>query len=303
MITREKKTYSGRLLEVDYYMINKAGRKMPSRTPRAKSKAEIAAQQEYEKRRRIKKAIRLVNANFSEEDFFITPTYSQNNAPLTFERAEKDIQNYLRRVQRHRAKELKKVESELKSIPRNSAELKDLRNSLLRKRRVLRKPLKYWLSFEKVYYKTGKNKGKPNFHAHMFISGGLSPKQMESLWGKGMQFNAQAYKPEMWGPQGAARYMSKSPEGSRTVRHSRNLAKPKEKIKDGAFTKGNLQKLCRERVDDSDYWQKKFKGYKLLQTEPRYNQYNGLWYMTVTLWRTDSVPPPWRNNEWKEGDK
>ena len=58
MITREKTTRSGRLLEVDYYMVDRAGRRIPKHIPKPKSKAELAAQEEYEKKRRIKKAVR-----------------------------------------------------------------------------------------------------------------------------------------------------------------------------------------------------------------------------------------------------
>ena len=117
-----------------------------------------------------------------------------------------------------------------------------------------------------------------------------------------MKFNAQTYKPEMWGPEGAARYMAKSPEGQRTVRHSRNLVKPKERIKDGVFTRANLEKICRERIDDTIYWQRKFKGYKLLKTYPRYNAYNGQWYMSVVMWRTDEAPPLWRFKDWSDNN-
>ena len=295
MITREKNTRSGRLLEVDYYMVDRAGRRIPKHIPKPKSKAELAAQEEYEKKRRIKKAVRYVNANFDEGDYFMALTYDSKHAPLRFKRAEMDVQNYIARVKRHRAKELKKAERQLRKLPRNDAALKELRNALLRKRRELRKPLKWWLSFEKVTYQTGRNKGKPNFHAHLIISGGLSPWQMEKIWGKGIKTSAESFKPEMWGPESAARYMAKDPEGRRTIRHSRNLRAPAQHIRDGAFTRANLEKLCKERVDDRAYWERKFKGYRLLQTAPRYNQYNGQWYMSVVMWKTDGTAPPWDN--------
>ena len=293
MITREKTTRAGRLLEIDYYMVDRAGRRVPNHMPKPKSKAELAAQKTYEKKRRIKKSIEYVNANFDESDYFMTLTYDDAHAPLNFKRCEMDVNNYINRVKRHRAKELKKVQAQLKKLPKHSKELRELRNSLLRKRRNLRKPLKWWLSFEKVKYKTGKHKGKPNFHAHFFISGGLSPAQMEKLWGRGIKTSADSYKPEMWSPEAAARYMGKDPEGSRTVRHSRNLSHPKVHVRDGVFTRANLERLCKERVDDNGYWQRKFKGYRLLQTVPRYNPWNNQWYMTVVMWRTDGEPPPW----------
>ena len=293
MITREKTTRSGRLLEVDYYMVDRAGRRVPAGKQKPKSKAEIAAQAEYEKKRRIEKAIRYVNANFDENDYFFALTYDSEHIPQSLKRCEMDVNNYLDRVKRHRSKELKAVQKQLQALPKNVKECKQLRNALLRKRRLLRKPLKWWLSFERATYKTGRHKGKPNFHAHLFISGGLAPRQMEKIWHKGIKTSAESFKPEMWGPEAAARYMAKDPEGSRTVRHSRNLSHPKQTIKDGVFTRANLERLCKERVDDAGYWQRRFNGYRLLETRPRYNPWNNQWYMRVVMWRTDGAPPPW----------
>ena len=67
---RKKETYSGKLLEVDLYPVNKAGRRVPSKEPAPKkTKAEIEAQKRYEQRRAEKKLIRLINTNFDKNDY------------------------------------------------------------------------------------------------------------------------------------------------------------------------------------------------------------------------------------------
>lgn len=300
---REKKTISGRLLEVDYYPVNRAGHRVPHNIPPPKSKTEIAAQQKYEKKRREKKFIRTINTNFGKDDYFLHPTYAPGCAPFELKRARRDIRNYFDRVKRHRESELKKVCETLKAISPTDSKLRGLREKLLKKRRILQKPLKYGYIIERVIYKTGANAGKPNYHFHIFISGGLSPDEMERIWGKGFKVNARKYKPDEFGPEAAARYMLKETQGERGYNFSRNCKKPTVKTKDDVFTHRHLEKLCRERNDDKIYWQNKFKGYKLLRAYPVYNQYNGQWYMSVVLYKTNDEPPPWNFECWGETER
>lgn len=295
---REKKTISGRLLEVDYYPVNRAGRRVPNNIPPPKTKAQIEAQQKYEKKRREKALIRKINANFGKDDYFLHPTYAPGCAPFELERARKDIKNYFKRIDRRRKKELKRVSAELKAIPPDDIKLRDIRNQLLKKRRILRKPLKWGYIIERVIYKTGVNAGKPNYHFHIFISGGLSQDEMERIWGKGFKVNARRYKPVEFGPAAAARYMLKDPQGERSYNFNRQCKEPLVKVRDGVCSRGRLEKTCRERVDDNGYWQRKFKGYKLLHTYPVFNQYNGQWYLSVVMYKTKDEPPPWEFDCW-----
>lgn len=300
-MVREKKTKSGNLLEVDYYPVNRAGRRMPQKIPPPKTKAQIKAQQNYEKKRREKKLIRTINTNFNEDDYFLHPTYCPGCAPFDLERARRDIKNYFKRVDRRRQKELKRVCKEIKALPRNES-LKDIRNELLKKRRVLRKQFRWGYIIERVVYKTGIYAGSANYHFHIFVSGGLSPNEMERLWGKGFKVNARTYKPQQFGPEAAARYMLKDTQGKRGYSFSRNCLPPKEKIRDGVLSHAKLEKMCRERGDDKAYWQRRYKGYKCLRAYPVYNKYNGQWYLSVVLYKTDAEPPPWEFDCWGEID-
>ena len=59
---REKKTISGRLLEADFYPVWENGNKMPVRPSGTKESSE--AQKKYNNNMAIKRAVRLINANF-----------------------------------------------------------------------------------------------------------------------------------------------------------------------------------------------------------------------------------------------
>ena len=76
---REKKTLSGRLLEVDYYPVIANGNRLPMHPP--KHKRSTAEQERYNRNQAIKKLIRLVNANFDTGDVLMHPTYEQSKAP------------------------------------------------------------------------------------------------------------------------------------------------------------------------------------------------------------------------------
>ena len=285
---REKKIISGPLLEVDFFPVWADGRRMPSRAP--KGKQSTAAQQKYNDTQMRKKAIRDINANFDSGDIFMCPTYEQSKAPQSYEEALKDSDNYLRRIKRRRENELKRVNKLL------AAGSQDRR--LLSAKKKLEAPFKYYYSIEEVKYKTGRYAGRSNWHFHMFVTGGLAREDYEDCWPNGVRVNADRFQPERFGPEAAARYFTKDAQGRRRIKHSRNLQKPETKVKDATFTRRGVELLTKRRADDAAYWEKRYKGYKFIRTYPRYNEYNGHWYLSVIMYRSDQAVLP----EWKVGD-
>lgn len=289
---REKKTISGRLCEVDFYPIFENGRAMPTRAP--KTKRSTAAQEKYNKNQAIKEFVRLVNANFETGDSWVHITYNTDNAPQDEEITKKDINNFLRRIKRARAKELKRVNALLLLAPEDER--------LIEKKRKLEQPFLYAYPLEEQIYKTGKNKGKSNWHAHIFMTGGLDRDTIEDLWTFG-RVNADRFQPEKFGPEAAALYCMKDPRGVKRFYSSRGMKKPiVEKPKDGRITPRGVEKLARERVDDKEYWEKRYKGYKFIRCYARYNEYNGHWYVSAILYKaeTDAEIPPWSMDDWME---
>ena len=263
---REKKTISGRLLEADFYPVWENGSKMPVRPTGTKESSE--AQKKYNNNMAIKRAVRFINANFDNEDLLLTYTYEQKFAPLTIEGASRDMDNYKRRIKTRRASELKRIEKLLKTDPQNKKY-----RALLKK---LKAPFKYYYTIEEVIYKTGSLKGQKNYHVHLFMTGGLDRDTVEAMWGKGVRVNARRFRPEVFGPEAAARYISKDPQGRKRFRHSQNLVQPETRVKDGHISSRTVERMAKQLVDDKEYWERRYKGYRFLRCFSRFNKYLSL---------------------------
>ena len=276
---REQRIRSGKLLEVKFYPVFADGRQIPRGPKRNKT---AKAQAEYNKRQSV-------NANFDESDLLMHPTYTPAEAPLTEEEARRDMVNYLRRVKAHREKRLKQVTEELRKTP-DDPERKA-------QKKKLSAPFRYAYGIEVVAYKSGPLQGRLNFHFHLFMTGwgGRDRDEAERLWKKGIRANCDRFRPKLWGPEAAARYIAKAPVGSRRFSCSKHMAKPiSEEPRDGAVTPLEVERMVKRHSEDRAYWERRHKGYEFLGFEkpPRecYNEYNGFYYLTVKLYKRDSVP-------------
>lgn len=287
-----KKIKSGRLLEVEYYPAWDNGKRIPSRAPKKKRSTEEQARYNY--RQTVKKVIRLVNANFDSTDILMHPTYLQEQAPESEEQARRDMVNYIRRLKTWRASTLRKLKAEPPS-PANREKI-----------RKLEQPLRYIYVIEEVIYKSGKKKGLKNYHFHVFITGsGARDRDVyESLWKKGIRVNADRFQPERFGPEAAAVYITKDPQGARRFACSKNLEKPEVRPPaDAHLSRCGLERVAKQRVDDAGYWERRHRGYRFLKCYSRYNRYNGCWYVSVILYKTDGDPPEWKMPNWMEDEE
>lgn len=253
---REKQIKSGRLFETSFYPVYDSGRRMKEKKERKEISSE--EQQAYNRKRAEKKFIRLVNCNFDNEDIFLHLTYDPVNAPLSEEGARKDVTNYLRRIKRYRKKQ---------GLP----------------------DLKYIYVLEQKVYKTGRYAGLVNWHCHMFMNGGGFTRDMaEDMWTKGMT-NADRYQPDTFGPETAAKYLCKDPQGKKRFVTSKNLKKPVEsKPKDGKVGRRTVEKMAKLHCDDKEYWERRYKGYNFIKCDAHYNEYNGHWYVSVVMFKHKS---------------
>ena len=104
---REHIYYTGNYAEVEVFpVIEKPRCRRKKYQPTSEMQAII--NQEHAKRR----LIRLVHANFNENDYIVHITYSKGNEPATLEDANRDIRNYCRRIRR----KCKKANTEFKYI-------------------------------------------------------------------------------------------------------------------------------------------------------------------------------------------
>ena len=291
---REKQTRSGKLLEADFYPVTRDGRQL-GRGPQTKRSSN--AQKKYNKLQAQKKVVRLVNANFGEEDIFMTLTFIPDDDVDTDKQAKRKISNFIRRVKTYRERKVKELKELLKSMPKNQKYKKALKKA--------EAPLKYLYAVESSIYHRGKNKGKARYHFHLFLSGcGDGDRDAyEKLW-KG-RTNADRYRPQDFGPEAAAKYISKDcgeqeEESGKTKRYvcSRNLKKPKQKVKDGKLSKRKIELMVKKHLEDSAYWEHRYKGYKFLRCYARWNEFNSNWYVSVVMYRTGSESPPWSIEDW-----
>ncbi len=309
MREREKQTFSGPLLELDFYPVLDDGRRLPTRGPKTSRTSE--EQRKYNAKVTTKKIIRTVNANFNGSDYFFHPTYLPWLAPQDEQQARRDIVNYFRRVKRARAKALAEARRELADAEAAAASLRGNRfvegtvAALRKKVTKLEEPFRYLYVIEQQIYKSGDNAGRVNWHFHAFCTGGLDAAVMEDLWLFGVRVNCMRFNPERFGPEAAGRYISKDPQGARRFAGSRNLVRPVERHRTGRISPRTVERLAKEKTDDAAWWEKRYPGYRFLCCYSRFNEYNGYWYVSAVMYRAGGgSPPPWVIEDWiTEGEK
>lgn len=181
-----KTIVSGSLVESEVYP---AYKNMCDAPRGEKKKTSKPSQRNLNDKNAKKHFIRLLNTNFTKNDIHLTLTYS-SSVPERCE-AEKDVENYLRRI------------------------------NYACNKKGLEKP-KYLAVVE---YKN-KDGGKARVHHHIVLSCALSRDEIEGIWKKG-RCNADRLKPDDFGLEGLARYIVKNTGNGKRYRSSRNLKQPK----------------------------------------------------------------------------
>lgn len=244
---REKRFTCGEFLEVDVFPVFK---KPGARGKRAKPTS--AVQERLNQRNAERKLIRLLNANFTDEDIRFDLTYANDNYPESPEAAQKEVQNYLRRVKRHRKK----------------LDLPDL---------------KYVFVTE-----VGERDGR--LHHHIVMSGGMSINLLAKLWNKGYT-TAKPLQFDEFGIVGIAVYLIKNPILGKRWCASRNLTQPKESQRDGRLSQREVRDLAITPNEAAKKIEKYYEGYKLTDLHPYYNEVNGGWYLCIRMRRKPPPKP------------
>lgn len=210
-----------------------------------KHKLSRTEQRNLNEKNAIKKLIRLINTNFIKGDILIHCTYRADEMPKTLKEHTRNIQNYFRRIKAYRKKH-------------NMPEIKYI-------------------------YVIECKGGKWHWHG---IMSAINRDVAEKLWKHGDFTNADRFQPTAQeGGEAFARYISKQPKGSRRWYSSKNLKQPTVKKKDGTHTRRGMARIVRERIDDREYWERKYKGYRFISAIPAYNEFNGWWYLYVKMYR------------------
>ncbi len=196
---------------------------------------------------------RLISTNFTSRDIVVHGTYRDSEMPSCEAEVRRDIQNYIKRIRRWRRKH---------GLPE----------------------MKYIYVIEA---KVSERTGVLRWHFHMIMSG-MDRDTAEQMWQHGDFTNADRLQPGKKGCEALAKYMIKAPMGSKRWVPSKNLDKPKVyKCRDGKISESWLARLAQQRTDDRAYWENKYKGYRFVEANAYYNNFNGHWYLSVVMYKDE----------------
>lgn len=190
-------------------------------------------QQRLNDARKLRQLEMLANTNFTDKDVHVTLTYKK--APRSEAEANTNVRNFIRRVQRAR---------EAKGLP----------------------PAKYLGRVE------GGDEEYKRRHAHLLMSGGLTPKELEAIWDKGF-VNADNLQPDDEGLRGIVRYIFKTYAGARDrygrarcrYIRSRNLVPPKERVTNCPISNRRIRTIASDMgYKAREVLEAAFPGYKVV---------------------------------------
>lgn len=238
---REQIYKCGRYTEVDIYPVfDRQKLRGPKRA------ATPDAQKKLNEKNARQKFIRLINTNFTERDIRLDLTYSKDNLPGSVEDAQKEVQNFLRRVKAYRNK-----------------------NGLEAVRYV-------WVT------EVGEKSGR--IHHHMIISGDMPGYEYSRLWGKGYTTIKPLQLDPEYGAAAIAQYMIKRPVLYKRWNASKNLKQPEVVQRDGAIAGAKVHEWAAYAADCREQIVQRY-GDNVADVKPFYNDINTGVYITINLYR------------------
>lgn len=249
---REKRIYCGKdHMEVDIIPLTNGHLKKKRRKKREKVSA--PSQRNLNDKNAKRYFSQLVKANFGKGDLHVTCTYKPKYLPKTIEEAEKEVTNFIRRINYRRKK-------------------MGLKNA------------KYIIITE-----TKDKQGKQvKVHHHIFISG-MDRDLLEDLWskkGESMGF-VNADRLQVDGDGGLipiTRYLTKNRAGKKRWRGSQNLTRPEVAVNDSKYSKRKLNEMAMIYDEDKNFWNQKYPGWNMVTCESIYNDITG-WAIYLVMER------------------
>lgn len=245
-----KEIRAGEQLEVEIYPEFTKGQIKEIPTEGMKKKQKEAQWNLNEKNSR-KMCERVINENFTDRDIWATLTYTENNVPGSFEEAQKNMQNYIRRLNYFRKKN---------GMP----------------------ALRY------VYVT---EYGNGHCHHHIVLDGDMSMDTVESLWKLGRRNEVRRLKKDENGLTGMAQYITKEKKqkSQKKWAASKGLRKPEESVNHYKFRKKDVEEVIRNHdclKEKLANWYGK-DGYIFTSQEVRYNDFNGRYYIYARMRKTE----------------
>jgi len=237
---RETTYVCGEYLDVYIYPVHKR----PG--PRSKKeKPSTATQAKLNARHAAEKLTRLLHSNFTPTDISLGLSYQEN--PKDDEQAKRDIQNFIKRLQRRRKK---------LRLP----------------------PLKYISVTEKS--RTGR------YHHHVVVNSGIDRDEMERLWALGFA-NSKRLQFGEKGLTGLAKYLVKTPIFGKRWNASKNLVDPRPQTDDNRIRSRRKAAALARDPEDRQPWEQLYPDYIMAEVIPFHNDENGGVYLFARLYRKD----------------
>lgn len=255
-IYAQKVIRSGNQLEIEIYPeFQKGQRGYIKKSALHKKKDSCRAQKNLNDKNARKYLERKLNANFGAGDLWITFTYEKEKRPPTWEAAQNDIKNYLRRLNYYRKKE---------GLPK----------------------AKY------IYVTEYDPDAKIPFHHHLVMDGLLEMGIVESIWKKGRRNECRRIDPDENGIAGIAHYITEQRKGTQKAAgkykkrwgsSSGNLKEPEIKKTHPRGLRKKVEKIVRWEDAAKEIMQKDFPQYTFTAVERYYNDFNAQYYLYIKM--------------------
>lgn len=197
---------------------------------------------------------RIINTNFGTRDIWMTLTYRNADLPETFEQAQRNVQNYMRKVNYWRKKE---------GLPNAKYVY-----------------ITEWLEADDDH---------PGIrcHHHVVIDGAMSMDRLEELWAHGDRNETRRLHKDEYGLTGMANYITKQPRRKHIKKWcaSKGLEQPQQSKNHYKFKRNHVQKMVRDNAMIYEYMKKWYgaKGYFFTDAKIYYNEVNAQFYVYARM--------------------
>ena len=274
---REKIYRCGDYIDVQVFPVFAKGN--TRRKKRAKPTSEMQAR--LNQRNAERALIRLLNANFTEQDISVTLTFRDEHLPETYEEAEKRAKNFLRRVKRLRARrglpELKYIIIPGSGryhfhIPMNGGiDTKELQ------------ALWPWGYLNVVHFEFNESglEGHARYVASQYEEDQYGGEDLLTMYGVDEETG------EVSEMQNAECRMQRK-KGKRRYSCSKNIVRPEAEERDGRLSAQRVEDMATVDSYSRAVFEKLYPGYCFSSCMPYYNQENGGYYLEIRMYRADA---------------
>ena len=269
---REQKTVCGKeYMEIDLFTVSPAEHRASRRAK--KQKASSLAMMNCNERYSRRYLVQLVATNFSRAEgaLVLHLTYEDAYLPQTWEQAERDVTNFVRRLNR--------------------------------RCRRHGKPKAKWITVtEHQEEDPAGGVREVRYHHHMILQCELSLDEIKDAWCTGQGVwkerlglaKADRAEFEHGTLEAFCQYITKYPKRKRRWRQSQGLKKPEYRPpNDTRYSARKLDEIARGRIDDKTFWERQYgklrtndgvREYEFVEAEARYNQVDGSWHVIAKMW-------------------